>query len=126
MHVPEAGVALLRPRVARELGGRERAWVEREQLASFSKRDAWRALRGRFGKAADLDAPLAMLVEHGHLREAEREPSGRRGRKPSPIYLVNPLGQNGHDGHNTARPEEHRGGELWPEHEGKGPHNGHK
>jgi hypothetical protein len=75
-----------------------RAWTQREKLESFSKRDAWRALRGRFGRAADLDAPLTMLVEHGFLREQEPATRQSRGRKPSRVYLVNPLGQNGRHG----------------------------
>jgi len=83
-----------------------RNWAVREQLESFSKRDAWRALRGRFGRAADLDAPLAMLVERGYLREQEEELRFRRGRRPSQVYLVNPLGRNGHNGRKGAEPEE--------------------
>jgi hypothetical protein len=66
-----------------------------KKLETFSKRDAWRALRGRFGRAADLDAPLAMLVEHGYLHEQEMPRRTGCGRKPSQVYLVYPLGQNG-------------------------------
>jgi hypothetical protein len=82
-----------------------RGWAAREKLESFSKRDAWRALRGRFGRAADLDAPLAMLVDHGYLREQESSPRVSRGRKPSQVYLVNPSGRNGHNGRTSGAPE---------------------
>ncbi|HWE61949.1 MAG TPA: YfjI family protein [Chloroflexota bacterium] len=92
-----------------------RDWVLREKLESFSKRDAWRALRGRFGRAADLDAPLAMLVEHGYLREQEARPRVGRGRKPSQVYLVNPLGQNGQNGQNRQVPEGMSTGAAGPE-----------
>jgi replicative DNA helicase len=92
-----------------------RDWATREKLELFSKRDAWRALRGRFGRAADLDGPLAMLVEHGYLREQESGPRSGRGRKPSQVYVLNPLGQNGHIGQNTSMQEETRFPSMWPE-----------
>jgi hypothetical protein len=81
-------------------------WARREQLESFSTRDAWRALRGRFGRAAALDAPLAMLLEHGYIREQEPIRRHARGRKPSPIYVLNPSGRKGHNGQNCQRPED--------------------
>jgi hypothetical protein len=81
-------------------------WARREQLESFSKRDAWRALRGRFGRAAALDAPLAMLLEHGYIREQEPVPRHARGRKPSRIYVLNPCGRNGRNGQNGLGPED--------------------
>jgi hypothetical protein len=46
---------------------------------------------GRFQKVAPFDKALALLVEHRFLREETPavEP-GRRGRKPAPVYHVNP------------------------------------
>lgn len=90
-----------------------RDWADRENQESFSKRDAWRALRGRFGRAADLDAPLSMLVDHGYLREQEASPRTSRGRKPSQVYLVNPRGQNGHYGQKERAPGERRPARTW-------------
>jgi hypothetical protein len=95
-----------------------RDWAVREKLERFSKRDAWRALRGRFGRAADLDAPLAMLVDHGYLREQEASPRASRGRKPSQVYLVYPSGRNGHNGRNPRAPEGE--GSAWARPESKG------
>jgi hypothetical protein len=95
-----------------------RVWLDRTKPEYFSKRDAWRALRGRFGRAADLDSPLEMLVEHGYLREQEPAARLRRGRRPSPVYLVNPLGQNGHNGPNAPAPEHSRDSDQRPEIEG--------
>jgi hypothetical protein len=92
-----------------------RDWLERVKLEQFSKRDAWRALRGRFGRASDLDAPLEMLVEHGYLREQEPATRPRRGRRPSTVYLVNPLGHNGHNGPNAAGPEQSGDPDTRPE-----------
>jgi hypothetical protein len=102
-----------------------RNWLDRVKLERFSKRDAWRALRGRFGRAADLDAPLEMLVEHGYLREEEPAARPRRGRRPSTVYLVNPLGQNGHNGPNAPAPEHSRDSDRRPEIGGKDASNGH-
>jgi hypothetical protein len=101
-----------------------RDWLERVKLEQFSKRDAWRALRGRFGRAADLDAPLEMLVEHGYLREEEPTARPRRGRRPSAVYLVNPLGQNGHNGPNAPAPDQTGGSDRRPEIEGNEASNG--
>jgi hypothetical protein len=64
------------------------AWVRRHERPAFTRRDAFDQNRARFGKAANTDAPLALLEEHGYLRREESEP-GRRGR-PSISYHVNP------------------------------------
>ena len=68
------------------------AWIERLKWREFTKRDLFEQTKGRFGKARDLDQGLAFLEAQGYLRtrpEPERE-LGRRGRKPSPKYEVNP------------------------------------
>jgi hypothetical protein len=68
------------------------AWLERTGLARFTKREAFTALsRSRFPKAADLDAPLTVLEDHGYIRRDD-EPLERTGpgRPPSPGYLVHP------------------------------------
>jgi replicative DNA helicase len=58
---------------------------------SFSRRDVHRAHSARFPKATDLDPALALLEEHGWIRQ-QAAPDGRgRGRPPSPVYDVNPL-----------------------------------
>jgi hypothetical protein len=79
------------------------AWIERAAVEEFSKRDAWQALRGpRFRKAADLDAPLDLLADHGHIqlsKPAATMPTG--GRPSSPRYAVNPAVLDGsHNPHN--------------------------
>ncbi|MGH8880949.1 MAG: YfjI family protein, partial [Stackebrandtia sp.] len=44
-------------------------WIERHQPERFSRRDLFNGLsRGRFRKVAHLDAPLALLEQHGHIR----------------------------------------------------------
>jgi replicative DNA helicase len=66
-------------------------WIERERPDRFTRRQAHMGLsRSRFPKVTDLDAPLVLLEDHGHIRR-EPEPERRGpGRPPSPAYLVNP------------------------------------
>ena len=66
-------------------------WIQRTGCEWFVKREAHRATRGRFKKAADLNGPLALLVEHGYIRLRPEEKRQGAGRAPSPIYDVNPL-----------------------------------
>jgi hypothetical protein len=69
------------------------AGIERDRPASFTRRELFSALdRGRFRRADDLDAPLALLTEHGHIQQQptpERRP-GQRGRPASPTYWTHP------------------------------------
>ncbi|MGH3730867.1 MAG: hypothetical protein ACRDTU_19255 [Micromonosporaceae bacterium] len=65
--------------------------IERNHPERFSRRELFAGVsRGRFRKVAHLDAPLALLEQHGHIRPLPPpEPTGR-GRPPAPTYLVNP------------------------------------
>lgn len=73
---------------AREVLG----WLCKHGRSYVSLRDIHRALRGRawIEKADDLRAPVAILIDHGHLRPAadDRE-SGQPGR-PSERYALHP------------------------------------
>ena len=65
------------------------AWITRTQPATFTKRELHRALTSRrFPTAADLDDPLALLVEHGHIRPQPRPP-GATGR-PRATFQTHP------------------------------------
>lgn len=68
-------------------------WIERTQPATFTRRELFTALsRGRFRKATDLDGPLALLEDHGHIQQQPPpDTAGRRGRKPSPAYWTHPI-----------------------------------
>ncbi len=49
------------------------------------------ASRSRFAKVGDLEPPLAMLEDHGYISPAPQpERAEKRGRKPSPLWAVNP------------------------------------
>jgi replicative DNA helicase len=66
-------------------------WIKRSTAAEFSKRDMFRGCQSeRFQKATALDAPLALLAEHGYVRTIPPESTGRGGRPPSPKYATNP------------------------------------
>ena len=66
-------------------------WIERTRPGRFTKRDAHAgASRSRFPKVGDLDAPLALLEQHGYIRREPAPPQAGPGRPPSPGYLVHP------------------------------------
>jgi replicative DNA helicase len=63
-----------------------RSWEQ----PTITRRDVWRRLCRSFTAVDDLDAPLALLVEHGYLRPVPSVATGP-GRKPSPTFAINPL-----------------------------------
>jgi len=67
------------------------AWVRKQGLASFSKRDLFQGLKGYFKRVAQIEPVLALLQEHGYIRQQAAESRSGAGRKPSPVYEVNPL-----------------------------------
>ncbi len=66
-------------------------WIERQRVTSFSKRDLYQAARGRFKRVEDLDPALALLVAHHYLAPRPSEAPTGPGRRPSPVFDVNPL-----------------------------------
>lgn len=65
-------------------------WLERGDLRSFTKRDAFQATKGRFKQVSDLEPALDLLEECNYVRAQADKPRGGAGRKPSPTYEVNP------------------------------------
>ena len=72
------------------------AWVVREGLEVFSKRDVHVVHRARFAKADEIDAPLALLERYGWIVPSIETARTGVGRKPSPKFKVNPAAQNTH------------------------------
>jgi hypothetical protein len=68
-------------------------WIRRAKVSEFSRSQCWQGVRGRIKKAADLDAPLLLLKDHGYIRPAASEPTPRPGRPPE-RFEVNPLSHN--------------------------------
>jgi replicative DNA helicase len=65
-------------------------WIENQNACEFTKRDVHQALRGRFKRVEELDAPLDLLCTHGYIARRP-EASAGPGRKASPKFAVNPL-----------------------------------
>jgi len=63
-------------------------WLRREDLRSFTRRQALRELQGRFPNVATLKPALELLAAHGWIRDVE--PSASPGR-PSIAYEVTPF-----------------------------------
>ncbi len=58
---------------------------------TFSKRDLFNAARARFGRVSAMEPALGMLLERDYLRPVEQERDPMPGRRPSPVYMLNPL-----------------------------------
>jgi len=74
-------------------------WIQRHDAETVTKRAIFEGTKGRFKGVSALEPALTLLVEHGFIREQEPEERSGPGRKPSPIYEVNPLGRS-HNSHN--------------------------
>ena len=71
-----------------ELAKHVLAWVLRQGDDEVSQRDIHRGVHSQVRRAADLEKPIAILVERGYLRPLDATPTG--GRPKSPTYAVNP------------------------------------
>ena len=69
-------------------------WIRRHQAHRFTKRELHRHLRRQVGKPGDWDAPLALLVVHGWVREVAGDQNPKGGRS-SKDYEVNPAALRG-------------------------------
>jgi hypothetical protein len=65
-------------------------WLRRSGLTTFTRRDAQRATRPHLNNAADLDAALDQLEDHGYIRLRPATTRSGVGRRPGPIYDVHP------------------------------------
>ncbi len=65
-------------------------WGKKREFQKFSRRDLWQDLRSRFDKVDDLDAPLALLIEHRYIHKDAPPARPGSGQKPSPTFSFNP------------------------------------
>jgi hypothetical protein len=70
-----------------ESAGRVLKWIKRHRHQTFTKKQAFDALRGTFTRAAMLDEPFKVLAERNYIRAIE--PEKGPGRPPEP-FEVNP------------------------------------
>ncbi|MFJ2868478.1 YfjI family protein [Kitasatospora sp. NPDC087314] len=68
------------------------AWLQANPADSHTKREIFRGLpSGAFPAVADLDPALALLEDHGWIRQEPQPPrTSRGGRPPSPRYQTHP------------------------------------
>jgi hypothetical protein len=64
--------------------------IKRGQISEFSRRDAMRMCR-RFHTAESLQPVLNRLCEYGYIAPKPMEPALGVGRRPSEVYLTNPI-----------------------------------
>ena len=88
------------------------AWIRRSGVESFSKREAFEATKGRFKRVAVLEEPLLIVEEHGFIRRGFQEQRLGAGRKPSPVYDVNPLLRKGSGGSQYSHNSQNGDGTL--------------
>ena len=87
-------------------------WIERSGLREFTRREVHHALFGTFRTVAELEPGLDVLWQYGYLRQRPSPGRPGPGRKPSPIYEVNPHWLRVPD--SVARPESAKGVECSP------------
>jgi hypothetical protein len=85
------------------------AWVDRHGKDTFTRRDLFEGTKGRFKRVDALQPGLDLLVTHGFLRVKPAPARTGPGRKPSPVYEVNPLtrSRKSHESQNPAPPPPH-------------------
>ena len=66
------------------------AWLKKNASEVVTRRDIHQGLRARFLQAADVDAPLDLLVEHGWLRPVTEERRSGPGRPGSARFELHP------------------------------------
>lgn len=71
---------------ARAAAKRVLDWLETGRVAAFTRRELHRALISKFSKAEELAGPLALLTDHGYIRETTTRGKGR----PSVSYETHP------------------------------------
>lgn len=86
-----AAYGQLREDPMRRLARRALGWIGRARERTFSLRSCQRALTGGTGVTADeTQAALSELSERGYIALQEPRLRSGAGRKPSPVYVVNP------------------------------------
>ena len=75
-------------------------WIKYENISRFTARDAHQAVKGTYPKMTEVAPGLQILQERYYIRLAESENRSGAGRKPSPVFEVNPHAHNSHNSQN--------------------------
>jgi hypothetical protein len=79
-------------------------WLKERQVEHITLRDLYQGTRGRFERVDALKPAVALLLEHNCMAEVPPPPPRTGpGRRPSPVYFVNPwlYSQNPHNSYNS-------------------------
>jgi hypothetical protein len=90
------------------------SWLTAQQKTSLTLRDLFQGTKGRFRRVEAMRPALAILVDRGFLRPRVQPSHPGPGRKPSPVYEVNPL-VDSQNSQNSQNPRDVQGA---------GPHGG--
>jgi hypothetical protein len=96
-------------------------WIIEGCLRQFTRRDAYRAMRGIYKSVDEVDPILDLLGKHGYIRAVASAADNRPGRKASPAFEAHPslfsadsaLRDSGHSVHSVHDTEEEE--EVWEE-----------
>jgi hypothetical protein len=72
-------------------------WFMDAQVTEFPARDAFNAVKGRYPKMDMIRQGLRVLEDREYVRLVVDQKSPGPGRKPSPVFQVNPLAHNSHN-----------------------------
>ncbi len=64
--------------------------LKNQDQLEMSKNDIYNLCRGKLKKMADFNKPFELLQEYGYVREKRTAEINTPGRKPSPIFEINP------------------------------------
>jgi len=76
-------------------------WVEDTRPEKFTARDAHQAVKGSYPKAEMISVGLRVLQDRAYIRQIANSEKHGPGRKPSPVFEINPLAHNSHNSHNS-------------------------
>ena len=75
-------------------------WIADTRPTRFTARDSHQAVKGSYPKADEVAAGLRVLEDRAYIRPVEGQGRPGPGRKPSPVFEINPYARNSHNSHN--------------------------
>jgi hypothetical protein len=67
------------------------SWIGRQRRSCLTRRELFEGTKGRFREVVAMDPAIAVLLDHGFIRQRPSPPRDGPGRPPSSVYEVNPL-----------------------------------